>query len=203
MDRILISLSERGNVRSNFIVTGRPGCGKTTVLEKLAERLRDRGYTVGGIICPEIRDRGRRMGFEIIDLLGRSGTLSHVRLADSGVPMVSRYGVNMDDLSDISREAFERQPEVFVVDEIGPMEIKSQVFTKGVGRILDSGIPVAASIHHRISEVAGLRIRKREDTAVMNVTRENRDRLPQKMEDEIVEVIVRRGGNGGNLRKDF
>ena len=176
-------------MEKNLLVTGSPGCGKTTVLLRLSEMLRNRGHVVGGIICPEIRQGGIRQGFEIVDLLGRRGILAHVSLASSGAPLISRYGVNLRDLDEISREAFSRQAEVFLVDEIGPMELKSSVFASGVWRKLESKTPVAAAVHFRTSAGFIARVKGRSDTRLVVVTAQNRDGLPDLMYQQLVQCL--------------
>jgi len=176
-------------VEKNLLVTGPPGCGKTTVLLRLSEMLLDGGYLVWGIICPETRQAGIRQGFEIVDLLGRRGILAHVSLASSGAPMVSRYGVNLRDLDEISREAFSRQADVFIVDEIGPMELKSKVFASEVWRKLDSETPVAAAVHFRTSAGFIARVKDRSDTRLVLMTAQNRDGLPDLMYQQITQGL--------------
>ncbi len=154
--------------------------------------LKERGYTVGGIICPEIRKDGVRQGFEIVDLLGRRGTLAHVSLYSPAVPTISRYGVNTRDLDAISREALERRAEAFIVDEIGPMELRSRVFVSGVQRVLDSAAPVAAAVHYRAGGEFVSSVRMRPDATTTLVTPGNRDRLPGLICDAVIRVILAR-----------
>jgi nucleoside-triphosphatase len=40
-----------------FLLTGSPGVGKTTLLLKVVEALRAKGYSVGGMISREVRSR--------------------------------------------------------------------------------------------------------------------------------------------------
>lgn len=47
----------------NLLLTGVPGVGKTTALKKVAVSLGDR--KIRGFLTGEIRERGRRVGFEI------------------------------------------------------------------------------------------------------------------------------------------
>jgi len=40
--------------------------GKTTLLKKIKNSLEEDGYHIDGIICPEIKEYGIRVGFSII-----------------------------------------------------------------------------------------------------------------------------------------
>ena len=50
----------------NYLITGPPRSGKTTVIQNVVDRLDAKGYQAGGIYCPEIRSDGGRVGFEIL-----------------------------------------------------------------------------------------------------------------------------------------
>jgi len=50
----------------NVLITGRPGVGKTTLLNKIKKKIEDRGYSTGGMYCPEIREDGKRTGFKLL-----------------------------------------------------------------------------------------------------------------------------------------
>lgn len=65
---------------SRILLEGRPGIGKTTVALRLVAELRARGVDVAGFTTRELRERGRRVGFEIEDLAGERAVLAHVDL---------------------------------------------------------------------------------------------------------------------------
>jgi nucleoside-triphosphatase len=69
-----------------FFITGVPGIGKTTMLSIVVNTLSEISYKVGGMLSREIRERGKRIGFEILSL-GSSGrgVLAHAtRKQDQG-----------------------------------------------------------------------------------------------------------------------
>ena len=49
-----------------LLLIGPPGCGKTTVLRRVVERLS--GLRLAGFYTREIRQRGQRAGFEAVGL---------------------------------------------------------------------------------------------------------------------------------------
>jgi nucleoside-triphosphatase len=48
----------------NYLVTGPPRVGKTTVLQRTIDRLAD--LDVGGVCSPERRENGDRVGFDLV-----------------------------------------------------------------------------------------------------------------------------------------
>ena len=70
-----------------------------------------------------------------------------------------------------------------MVDEIGPMEFRSALFRGAVIEALNSGAPVLATIVARSLPFAGA-IRKRPDVRLMEIRRDNRERLVSELSDK-------------------
>ncbi|AKB18329.1 putative NTPase [Methanosarcina sp. WWM596] len=161
-------------------VTGSPGIGKSTVVAKAAEKLADQpGFKIGGIQTAEIRKEGTREGFSIRDLTtGKNGILSSVK--GSG-PRIGKYHVNLEDLEKIGANALwsALDCDLIVIDEIGPMELKSEAFVSAVETVLESDKPVLAVLHRSSKHPLAQRIRK--EFEVLTVDEGNRDELPEKI----------------------
>ena len=132
----------------NILLTGKPGCGKSTLVEALIDSLK--GKRIAGIITPEIRDRERK-GFKIIDLAsGKEDILASVNIKT--MPRVGKYGVNIkgiDSIVDLFLENFETADYVFL-DEIGKMELYSKKFKNISDEILESDKNVIAVAHRNL-----------------------------------------------------
>jgi nucleoside-triphosphatase len=166
--------TEDPNIRA-FLLTGRPGIGKTTVMRAAAERLS--GKRLFGFLTDEIRERGRRVGFRIEPLCGEGSVLAHVR--SSSPYRVGKYGVEVAALEQVIDRALEapRVGEgVVLVDEIGKMECLSERFVGAMRNVLDRGIPIVATVAMRgggfIAEV-----KQRPDVVVEELTIQNRDTM--------------------------
>ncbi|MCX8182493.1 MAG: NTPase [Candidatus Methanomethyliaceae archaeon] len=159
------------------IITGRPGIGKSTVLKEVIKVLEANGWRVGGIICPEVRTGGRRVAFEIVDLLtGERGTLASTN--PSNGPIVGRYYVNMADLDRISVNAINRsleEADLTAIDEIGPMEMKSSAFRNIVTKALLSDKKIIAVVH--IGMVRNI-TSNFHNIRVFEITEHNRNLIP-------------------------
>ncbi len=128
----------------HLLITGLPGCGKTTLIERLAENLVD--WHPAGFVTREIREQGVRRGFRLIGLEGREGVLSHVRF--KGGPRVSRYGVDVAGFEEfLATLDLERsEAPLILIDEIGKMECFSSRFVVLMRKLLDSDRIVVATI---------------------------------------------------------
>jgi nucleoside-triphosphatase len=159
--------------RAAVLVTGRPGCGKTTLIRRAVAEL---AVPAAGFYTDEIRSAGRREGFALVTLDGRRATLASVQTRSPH--RVSRYGVDVRALESVGVSALEEATagaKLLVVDEIGKMELFSPRFREAVLRALDAGGPVLASImlsRHPFADA----LKERDDVRIIHLTPENRDR---------------------------
>jgi len=174
----------------NLFVTGRPGVGKTTLIEKVLASL---DVAAGGFYTSEIRAGGARVGFAIKDLQGEEGVLAHVSIES---PFhVGRYGINRDDLEKIGVRAIERAIDsapLVVMDEIGRMELCSEAFQTAVMRALDSATPVFGTIQDRANAFLDA-VRARSDLEVVRLTEKNRDEMVDAVREKLAVLLGRTG----------
>lgn len=177
---------------TNHLVTGAPGSGKTTVVERTVDLLAEAGYEAGGVYCPEVREDGERVGFDIRDATtGESRTLARVD-RETG-PSVGKYRVAVGNVDAVAATAIERareEADVVVVDEIAPMEVASDAFCRRVRRALDSEVPVVAAIHRRSKSGFVGEVKERADVELFAVTPETRDDLPAELAERVRAMLA-------------
>jgi len=182
-----------GTMPNNFLITGRPGSGKTSVIEGAVEILRDRGLKPGGLYCPEVREGGQRLGFKMVDLMtGEERILAHIDQPTG--PQVSKYRVNVgnvDAMSELAIGRALREADFIVIDEIAPMEMHSEGFRRVVLTALDSSKPLLAVIHQRTATGFIGAVKSRPDVRLFEVIPSNRAKLPGQLAELIAGVLPR------------
>ncbi len=161
----------------NILITGPPRIGKTTAIGKLIGIL-PKETKLFGFFTKEIREGGRRVGFSITDLDGKKKVMAHVDFPKH--QRVGKYGVDTKSVEDIGVNAIKHGVEkgnVVVVDEIGKMELFSKAFEKSVISVLDSPTHVVATIMSKPNPYAD-RVKRRDDIVLLEVTKGNRDDIP-------------------------
>ncbi|KAI5057720.1 hypothetical protein GOP47_0027735 [Adiantum capillus-veneris] len=183
-----------------LLVTGPPGVGKTTLITRVLENLKvsHPHLEVRGFYTRETREAGERTGFEVVTVDGRSGTLaSSLSGVGSNVwPKVGKYKVNVAGFEALALPELEVNgpvgTELFVIDEIGKMELFSSTFFPAVWAIFNSNAPVLASVPipkygRDIPEVA--RLRTHAETKLYTLTKNSRDHVCVEVYDELKSIL--------------
>ena len=163
-------------MRKNILVTGSPGCGKSTLIEKIVAGTKK---PATGFFTREIREHNRRVGFSINTLSGNTGVLAHENIKSKF--KVGRYGVNIKDIDSIAVPAMDADNEkvLVIIDEIGKMECFSDLFRDTIIGALNSKNPVLGSI-----ALSGgpfiTKIKRRDEILLVEVSKENRNFLVER-----------------------
>ena len=159
---------------AKILLTGLPGCGKTTAIMQVISNL---SHTkAAGFYTQEIRENNTRKGFSWTRLDGATGIIAHI---DIKSPFkVGKYKVDVGGFEksvvpvlDIERS----NAELFIIDEIGKMECMSERFVAAVHRLFASDRSVLATVAQKgtglISEVKNF-----PGTKLFNLTAKSRDK---------------------------
>ncbi|XP_056148340.1 cancer-related nucleoside-triphosphatase [Lampris incognitus] len=188
----------------HVFLTGPPGVGKTTLVQKVCEALVSSGVGVEGFYTEEVRDGGRRVGFDVVTMAGERGHLSRVRNT-AGMAQgrreytVGQYVVDLSSFENTALPLFRNAGSagggrrlVFVIDEIGKMELFSQSFIRAVRQTLDSSsYSILGTIPIPKGKPLGLveEVRHRSDVKVFTVSKENRNAILQDVVSALQECL--------------
>jgi nucleoside-triphosphatase len=167
------------------LLTGPPGCGKTTAVVTVVGRL-GRRMRMAGFYTEEIREAGRRVGFRWHRLDDRTGILAHVKVKSRR--RVSKYGVDLGSFDEEVVSVLDPEtPDVdlFVIDEIGKMECFSDKFVTTVRRLLHSDKSVLATVAQKGPGLIQ-QVKSYPGVELLHLTRENREEVTQQVADRLV-----------------
>lgn len=151
------------------LITGSPGSGKSTLVRRLIDGLP--GTRFAGLSTPEVRRRGVRTGFKMVDLA--SGDEAVLASISGKGPAVSKYRVDIeavDAMVEKIEESLDRADYVFI-DEVGKMELFSKKFEAFVEHVFSLDKPVVAVVHRTLVP------RYRRKGLLFTVTRETFDEV--------------------------
>ncbi|XP_013784676.1 cancer-related nucleoside-triphosphatase homolog [Limulus polyphemus] len=175
----------------HILLTGIPGIGKTTIVQRVCENLKKSGLLPQGFYTEEVRQGGRRIGFDVVCLNGERGPLARVSdfVCDSVVkgPKVGQYVVELSSFEKLALPALQSRQQgcsVIILDEIGKMEMYSEHFKQAVRASFNlNGVSILATIPVAKGKPLPLveELRNRKDVTIITVTRDNRESLVQEV----------------------
>ncbi|KAK2373685.1 cancer-related nucleoside-triphosphatase protein [Trifolium repens] len=103
------------------------------------------------VFTGEVRLAGERVGFEVVTLDGRTCPLASSNFSSQEShrwPNVGKYKVDVASFESLALPELQvrEDTDLFIIDKVGKMELYSSSFFPAVLKVLDSNIPILASI---------------------------------------------------------
>ncbi|XP_021761510.1 cancer-related nucleoside-triphosphatase homolog isoform X1 [Chenopodium quinoa] len=184
-----------------ILVSGAPGVGKTTLIIRVLENLRalNPNLKVQGFYTREIRQGNERVGFEVVTVNGQRGTLASINNPSpesARWPTVGRYRVDIASFDNVALPELQikEDTDLFVIDEVGKMELYSSSFFPAVLNLLNSNIPLLATIpiarHGR--DIPGVaRLRNHPGAIIYTLDPNNRDTYRERVYSHLVDLFAK------------
>ena len=137
-----------------ILVTGQPGAGKTTAVKRITEFLQQRGVTCKGFYTEEVVGPTKsRIGFDVVTIPDKSrgvlarkeGIKSKYKCGQYFVDVQSFEKLAIPSLA-LAADAEEQKGTVFILDEIGRMELFSTQFQDQVRHLAIQNVRLVGAV---------------------------------------------------------
>lgn len=132
-----------------ILVTGEPGCGKTSVVSKLAEKYRP---FAAGVVAKSVMNGRERIGFDVEPLDRFIPRMPLARVGLASPLQVGKYGVALEAVDGLIVPILQkniRSGTLVVIDEVARMQLASDAFQRVVWEIVSRPeLMVLATVHH-------------------------------------------------------
>lgn len=157
-------------MQKNILITGEPKSGKSTLLAKLISTIPNKI----GFLTNEIRVQNNRVGFEAQNHLQHKALLADI---SAQTPLkVSKYFVDIRNLDLLIPEVSNfKGADVLYLDEIGQMQLFSNLFKELVLRFINSPNTCIATLSYIYDDDFIRHLKKRDDIILIEITPENRE----------------------------
>jgi nucleoside-triphosphatase len=161
----------------HLLITGKPSCGKTTLIKELAKIIpKKRGF-----FTEEIRENQERVGFKVVTFKGEETVFAH---KDFHTPFkVSKYKIDIEAFNKVAVKELKesiKDTSLVIIDELGKMELFSKEFKEVVEEVFEKK-KVLGTIS-LFKDPFLEKIKEREDVYVLNLSRENYKEIKKEAE---------------------
>lgn len=157
---------------TNILITGKPHVGKSTLLNEVITNVKN----TCGFVTLELTEKGERSGFELVSSAGIRAVLASTK-SESSI-RVSRYGVELQAFNDFLSTLMQpKDGTLLYIDEIGQMELFSDMFKDMVRQYIESPNLFIGTLSSVYNDVFTENLRARNDVQILHMTLENRDEI--------------------------
>ncbi len=161
---------------NKILITGSPQCGKSTLISNLIEYFSKQKFTVYGFLTPEVREHGNRIGFDAVDIYsGEKSPLARVGHFNTKFRL-GKYNIFIDQFDRLLEKSLNldgKTVDLVVIDEIGKMELFSEIFQDLIRKIFNNNITIIATIGLNLRHPLKNYLLNIPSVLLMNLNRQN------------------------------
>lgn len=162
-----------------ILITGRPGIGKTTLIKKVFNFLSEnfKNLKINGFITEEIREKGKRTGFKII-FLNQNKEFVFASIYFETNFKIGKYFVKVKEFENEIEKlmSINKDSDLLLIDEIGPMELLSNKFKKWIFTLLSNpNVNIIATVKENILKSIKEKAKDKFEVLVVRLNLKNRE----------------------------
>jgi len=134
-----------------FIITGKQGEGKTTKLAEVIRLLKHKGQAVFGFYAVGAWENGQRSHFHIKDVHSGESHLLCERQENAKNEFVF-FQQAIKKGEQILSEGMKHQRTLAIIDEIGPFELKREVWYNALTLLIKDNFPILITVREKLTK---------------------------------------------------
>tara|TARA_B100000029_G_scaffold230656_1_gene228140 strand:- start:62030 stop:62572 length:543 start_codon:yes stop_codon:yes gene_type:complete len=172
-------------------VTGRPGTGKTKVINTLHYRLLSNNISMGGVLTRDIKEHGKRTGIEIQNIsTGISYEIANVNRKTG--PRLQKFRINLENIDNYLIKELENsssKADLIIIDMIGPMELFSTKFCELTSKLLEQDKKILCAIQTKYNHPIIKEIKKMRNVKLYDLNEKHKVEVIDDIYNNIIEKI--------------
>jgi nucleoside-triphosphatase THEP1 len=155
----LTEMKNKNNfIQKVFILTGSPGQGKTTCLQKIIEIINREKINLGGIYSPRMMENNKTTGYDIVDICSNKREVFLRLTEDKNLNKIGKYSIFPQGLqlgSNALKVSNNLNNKIVAIDEVGYLELGNQGWGSNIQDLIKASnnhllLVVRDSLTHKV-----------------------------------------------------
>jgi nucleoside-triphosphatase THEP1 len=119
-----------------YIITGKIGSGKTSVIQKLIQKFRFENIPVSGIYSNRILENEKTTGYDVVDI-STGGTEKFLRQqGDENQQRIGKFYIDAEGLKKGNQILMNSHSKLIIIDEIGKLELEGRGWANSLEQLI-------------------------------------------------------------------
>lgn len=174
------------NTQKIYVITGKIGSGKTSLIQKLIQKFRIKNISVSGIYSPRILENEITTGYDVVNIT-TGESVKFLRITgDEHLERIGKFFIYPEGLKTGNKILQENHSKLMMIDEIGKLELEGKGWFESLIQLIQvSKSNLILSVREEVINEVIEKFRIKPDV-IFNVSEQNSDDLFQSISEDLL-----------------